>query len=144
MFNRILPAILLALLVSACGTTGSTRTKVPQTPEEAITQRAQERWKLIVAGDFKSAYEYLTPGARAVMSLDAYAGRLGMAQIKWTGSTVDWVKCEDADTCQAQVAVDTLITVPGTGQGQVPGQTRLVESWLRSDGQWYFLPSRIQ
>ena len=144
MLDRILLTAVLAVFLAACGTTGTTRTKVAQTPEEAITQRAQERWKLIVAGDFTSAYDYLTPGARAVMSLDAYAGRLGMAQIKWTGATVDWVKCEDADTCQAQVAVDTLITVPGTGQGQVPGQTRLVESWLRSDGQWYFLPSRIQ
>ena len=144
MLNRILLAIFLALLLSACGTTGPARTKAPTTPEEAITQRAQERWKLIVAGDFKAAYGYLTPGARAVMPLDAYTGRLGMAQIKWTGATVEWVKCEDADTCQAQVAVDTLVTVPGTGQGEVPGQTTLVENWLRSDGQWYFLPSRIQ
>ena len=144
MLDRFLLTAVLAVFLAACGTIGTPRTEVPQTPEEAITQRTQERWKLIVAGDFTSAYDYLTPGARAVMSLDAYAGRLGMAQIKWTGATVDWVKCEDADTCQAQVAVDTLITVPGTGQGQVPGQTKLVESWLRSDGQWYFLPSRIQ
>ena len=144
MLNRILLAIFLALLLSACGTTGPARTKAPATPEEAITQRALERWKLIVAGDFSTAYGYLTPGARAVMSLEAYAGRLGMAQIKWTGAAVDWVKCEDEDTCHAQVAVDTLVTIPGTGQGQVPGQTKLVENWLRSDGQWYFLPSRIQ
>lgn len=144
MLNRILLLAALAALMSACGTTGSSRTQTPETPEEAIARRALERWNLIVAGDYVAAYQYLTPGAKAVMSQDAYTGRLSLAQISWTGATVEWVKCEDADTCQAQVAVDTLITVPGVGGGKTPGQTTLVESWLRSGDGWYFLPNRIQ
>ena len=42
-------------------------------PEEVLKQRAQNRWDAVVKSDFKAAYEYLSPGSRAVLTSEGYA-----------------------------------------------------------------------
>ena len=138
--NALVFAFLAALV--AC-TSSPVRTKASAlSPEEAISQRTTDRWGHIIAGDFRKAYDFLTPGARVVMPYEEYASRLLQAQIKWTGMKVVDVVCEDAEACKAQVELDILVTVPMAGQ--IQSVTYIYEDWLKSGNQWYYLPSQAR
>lgn len=136
----LVPALGLSLLLTACA--GTSPRRAPASPEQAVTQRAGERWQHIIAGDLKAAYAYLSPGARKVMPYENYAQRMGQSQVRWTGARVKQVNCEDAQSCRAEMELDIVVMVPGiTGGSQVPIKSSLSENWLESGGQWYFLPS---
>ena len=130
--------------LAACATTAPIKPAANLSPEAAVTQRITERWQHIMDKDYKAAYEFMTPGTRAVMPYADYEKRMGQAQIRWMGSTVKQVNCEDAQTCHAEVQLDILVLFPGGGIGQTKTISVVDENWLKSGGQWYFLPSKIR
>lgn len=142
MIRRLILISAATALLAACGASTPERSSSKLSPEEAIAERAKARWEHIIASDFRSAYAYLTPGARVAMPYESYAARMTQAQIRWTGVSVAGVKCEDAEACKAEVLLDITVHVPGAGQ--LPTQTVQYEDWLESDGQWYYLPQAIQ
>ena len=136
-------ALALAITgLAACTANAPKKVAVDLSPEEAVAQRATERWQYIIDGDFEAAYQYLTPGARAVMSFQQYAARMVQAQLRWTGVKPAEVICEDAETCKAEMTLDITVHAPGIGQRGT--QTAQSEDWLKSGGQWYYLPQNIQ
>lgn len=147
MSYRHLLVVALVAVLTACGAAGGGKARPSAknlTPEEAVAARAVERWKYIIAGDLKSAYQLLTPGARKVQTSEDYAQRMAQAQIKWTDARVKSVTCEDAETCQAVVELDIDVNVPGMGATKISTLTIVEEHWLASAGQWYFLPSQAR
>ena len=130
-------SVLIAVLgVAACQ---------KQDPASVVQRRALERWNLLTTHQPVKAYDYLSPGYRATHTLDQYVAFVATARLRWKEAKVDGQKC-DAEAC----------TVSLTIKSEIPGQlintprdletdTPVVEHWIASDGQWYFLPdSRIQ
>ena len=144
MHLRQLALSLVLTGLAACATTAPPKPAANLSPEAAVTQRITDRWQRIIDKDYKAAYEFLTPGTRSVMPYPDYERRMGQAQIKWKGSTVKQITCEDAETCHAQVQLDIIVLFPGGGIGQTPTISVVDENWLKSGGQWYFLPSKIR
>ena len=142
MTNRCLLAGCLVVALSACGVSAPTKTASNLPPEEAVAKRAVERWEHIIALDFRSAYDYLTPGARSVLAYDEYAARLGTAQLKWEAARVSKIECEDADACKAEMELDILVRAPGVGE--ISTKTYVQEDWLSSGGEWFFLPRQAR
>jgi len=72
--------------------------------EQQVQERAQARGDLLLKADTKGAYEYMSPGTRAVMSQEAFAGsfRLGF----WKAVKVEKVVCESETSCDAHLLVD--------------------------------------
>ncbi|MDR0274977.1 MAG: hypothetical protein LBI48_06500 [Burkholderiaceae bacterium] len=106
----------------------------PQTPEEAVTQRSQERWAAMIAGDFDHAWTYTQPGYRAVVRQRDYVKRFGSAgQPK--AVQVNKAECE-AERCALRVTLTSKILLPGfRGQEVTVG---IDEIWVREDGQWWY------
>jgi hypothetical protein len=73
-------------------------------PEEVLKERAQQRWDALVKSDFKAAYQYLSPGSRAVLTPEAYAA--GLKTGFWKAATVDRVICERPDVCEAVMTIE--------------------------------------
>lgn len=99
-------------------------------PEEIVKARAQERWDALLSGNVEAAYGFLSPGSRAVMSLDAY--RSGVRQGFWKAAKIEKVQCGGADSCEAQAAIEY----------QVRGsrvKTPLAETWIRQQGNWWYV-----
>ncbi len=137
--------IALATTVGLVACAGSpTKSASNLSPEEAITQRINDRWQYVIDKDYKSAYAYMTEGTRAILSLAEYESRLRLAQIQWKGSKVKSVTCEDAETCKAEVELDIIILVPGGGTGPKETISVVTEDWLKNGSQWYFLPTKIR
>ena len=126
--------VLLALLLSACAGTGRSVTAV--TPE----QRAQERWDLLLAGDFVKAYEYLSPGMRSESTAEAYAAQMGVRPVKWTAAKVLGADCDSGDgegLCRVTVKVDFTVPASIPGVKRLSSSSSLVERWIRIDGEWF-------
>ena len=126
-------AMLVVLALAGCAATGPTGT-----PEEIVAKRAQERWNYLLKPDYEKAYEYLSPGYRAVKSYRAYLGTMG-SSVKRTGATVTKVTCESPDVCEAIVEVSYFYAAQGS-MGQ-PGDTPVTriseEKWVKVDGKWW-------
>lgn len=107
----------------------------PSTPEQEVTQRAQDRWAALIKRDFNHAYSYLTPSFRAVVPAADYRKRFGDAGA-WTNAIVHKVDCE-AESCKVTIRVTSQVRVPLFAT-QVPETTTyLDEVWVREDGQWW-------
>ncbi len=110
----------------------------PQTAEESVAQRAQERWDLMMANKFEQSYDYTAPSYRALKEFKAY--RLGYgAASSWTGAKVVKVTCASEENCNAvlEVSVKNLTPIRSTANLA----TALDETWVREGGRWYVLPA---
>ena len=96
----------------------------------AVTKRAEERWALLIKGDVKAAYAYLSPASRAVTSLERYEARTKTGNFREV--KLDRVSCE-AEICKVRVFLtfDHRVML-----GVV---TPIDEVWVFEDGQAWFV-----
>lgn len=130
---RIFATAGLALLLAACA---STRTVEPD-----IKVRAQERWDALLAGDFDTAYSFLSPGYRSSHSRVDFEIGLRSRRIRWTSARVEASTCE-ADVCSVAVKLGYKVTQPVPGVPVWESSELLSERWVRTDGQWWYLPNK--
>lgn len=114
----------MAVLLAGCAALD------PRPPEEVLKERVQQRWDAMVKSDFKAAYQYLSPGSRAVMTPEAYAS--GLKAGFWKAATVDRVVCEKPDVC------DALLTIEYEFRGSRI-KTPLKETWIKEGSSWWFV-----
>lgn len=117
-----------AITLAACASVA------PNTPQEQVTQRANARWKHMVAKEMDKAYAYTTPGFRALVSADAYRGRFGAAVI-WLGAEVVRVNCPEPTKCDAVIRLDYKSTLGAKKDEK--NSTHIDETWLLEEGQWW-------
>ena len=134
---KFLVTVLLAVLVqgmAGCGTTGSVQsTRVVETGagdvSKLVTGRAQQRWNALLKADMETAYQYISPGGRSVMSLQQYRPRVNPSF--WRGAKVSEASC-GTETCEVTVLVDVLL------QG-VKFTNPIKETWILDAGKWWFV-----
>jgi len=97
----------------------------------AVRQRALARWQALIKDDIATAYGYLSPATRDVVSLDQYKGKVARGTFR--DIKIDSVDCE-AELCK----VDVRLTYDRPRmKGMV---TPLKETWIIERGQfWYVL-----
>lgn len=116
----------MALFVSGCaGLIGT-----PDTPEQAVKARAQERWNAMVAKQFDKAYEYITPSGRVTLSKQLHSARLSGAN--WLSAKVTSAVCEP-EVC------DVTVTLGIEVMPNLPHQQAISEKWILSGGKWWFV-----
>ena len=108
----------------------------PQTTEQLVQQRAQQRWDALLAGDFAKAWTYTPASSRARVKQDDYRDQFGRGG-RWTAATVKSVECA-AERCTANVSLTARLLIPGLQNQLTTGV--VPEVWVREDGQWWYLP----
>lgn len=127
--------VVLALALGGCAGTNVNTSAAPSQDDAKtiVAQKAKARWDALIRGNLAEAYGYMSPGARAVMSLEAYQQKVRTGL--WKNAVVDSVTC-DGDRCKVALEIEFHYRdVPAV-------QTRLEENWLREDGSWWFVPKR--
>ena len=84
----------------------------------------------------------LTPGFRDVTTLDNYRLMLLNSKIGWTAAKSQGVECASEERCIVKINIDFEVIGGLPGVGDVKSHQVLEETWLKIDGQWYFLPRR--
>jgi hypothetical protein len=125
-------SMLAAGLLAGCAATG-------KPPEEAVLERAQERLDLVLSEDYAAAYEFLSPGYRSSVTLAAYQRDMVMRRLRWTDARAVGSECSE-DVCKVRISMDFVVVgaLPGVSRYETKGGGE--ENWIRTDGQWYYLP----
>ena len=110
-------------------------------PTASIEQRSEQRWKLIIAGEFNKAFSYLSPGYRQTRVESEYAQSMATRPVRWTDAEYQDHTCSSADVCTVKILINFDLDLPIANVGQVASLDVLEEKWIRVDGVWYFLPT---
>ncbi|MBS0557618.1 MAG: hypothetical protein JSR27_09435 [Proteobacteria bacterium] len=103
-----------------------------------IKQKAVQRWDYLIAHQAEKAWDYLAPGYRKTITREQYGHNMNGRGTHW--SKVRYVSQEcSADTCTVRLTVDYSINLGGLS-GNTKSMAPLVETWIKSDGAWYYLP----
>ncbi len=121
------------LLMSACATTAS--------QGESIEERANARWAALLSDDLAGAYEFLSPGYRSSVSSKQYQRMLLTQQLEWTSAKYIESNCEKT-TCSVRFLVGFTVYGAVPGVKSYDGTNNIDESWVKVDGNWYFVPKR--
>ena len=121
---KAVSTVVMVVLLAGCAALD------PRPPEEVLKERVQQRWDAMVKSDFRAAYQYLSPGSRAVMTPEGYASSLKAGF--WKAATVDRVICEKPDVC------DALVTIEYEFRGSRI-KTPLKETWIKEGSSWWFV-----
>lgn len=113
-----------AALVASCTLLDS------RPPEEIVRDRAQQRWDALLKGDIQGGYAFLSPGSRAVMTLDGY--RTTIRPGFWKAAKVGDVKCGSAESCEVQAEIEYVVRGSRV-------KTPLGETWIRQQGNWWYV-----
>jgi hypothetical protein len=129
---RLPLAALAVLLLSACAATG------PQTPP--VVDRAQERWDALIAGDLEKAYTYYSPGYRSSTSLIDFGVSIRTRRVQWTSATYKDHSCE-GERCIVRFDIGFRVPRPVPGLDVFDGKDVAEDTWIRSQGQWWYVPN---
>jgi len=130
----------LALALAGCAGTGGSPGKMDRADPAALEQLSEQRWRHLVAGEFDKAWEFFTPGYKAVEPKAAYVTAMKDRPVRWQGADYQSHECPEPEACQVKVAVRFKVRVPVTGVGEVEATRVLTERWIFLDGQWAYLP----
>lgn len=122
-----------ALLLAACAGTGA-----PVSDEASVEERAQQRWENMVARDFAAVWEFYTPGFREVTPQSDFRSEMARRPLRWLQASVRDADC-DADQCRVRVDVTYQAIAAPAGQSRTRMTRLLDETWVRLDGQWWFV-----
>jgi len=121
------------LLLSACATTART--------ENTIEKRAMARWDTLFSGDLAGAYEFLSPGYRSSVPSLQYQRSLLMMKVKWTDARYIESDCTET-ICKVKITLDYTVYGALPGVKSFDGTQQIEETWLRVDGNWYYVPDK--
>lgn len=85
----------------------------------------------MIAKDFEGAYRFLSPGSKAVHSLQLFRSKI--RPLNWRAAKAVAADCK-ADVCRVQIS---LTLVDDRLGGEVT--TVFEETWLRESGQWWLV-----
>jgi len=127
----LLALILLAL--SACATT-------PQ-QSESVVDRAQLRWDSIFALDFDTAYSLYSPGYRSTTSRVDFEIGVRMQRVNWTSAEYLEHECSE-NRCTVTFNVGYTVSKPVPGLDSYEGSSVVPGTWIKSGGEWWFVPPK--
>lgn len=116
----------LAVTLGAC----TTVSPVKMSPEQAVMARAQERWNLLIAGQFEKSYDYITPAGRSTLPMAIYRSRISGGS--WKGAKVTGAVCEP-EVCEVTAILDVDV-LPN-----LPHRQPITEKWLLDGEKWWYV-----
>lgn len=130
------PAAIFILVGALLAVSGCTDKSSPGN----VDTRSIERWNYLIEHKAEKAYDYLSPGYRETQPRETYAAAMNGRPVKWISAKFVGKECEE-DHCKVRIDVTYSIPMPGL-QGTTPVQATNTqeESWIRADGEWFYLP----
>lgn len=129
-------SIVMLAALSACAATST----APDT-DTIIRERAEARWEALLAGDLETAYTYLSPGYRSTTSVVNYGISVATRRVHWTSAEYLQHECEEP-RCLVKFRIGFKVMQPVPGMSEFESGNVRDETWIKSDGQWWYLPER--
>jgi len=127
--------LLAVMLLSACASTSNALS------EDVVKERAQARWDALLKGDFATAYSYFSPGYRSTVTVVDYEIAVRLKKVQYRTAEYQDHSCEN-NVCTVRIKVGYRVAKPVPGQASWESDGMVSEQWLKSDGEWWFLPQK--
>ncbi len=132
------PRFVLAAVALFLGACASTPPAPPLDPEQIVSQRADQRWQLLIERKPAEAYDFLAPGYRSRFTREQYAAMMLSRPVEWNAAEVADVRCREPEVCTARIAMLITTQTPKIGKMQTPAF--VIERWLLLENQWFLVP----
>ena len=129
----------LAGLLSMLAACATTTTGQPPTEDDIVVQRAKARWEALLSGDYETAYTYYSPGYRSTMSVVDFTIGQRLRRVAWTSAEYKEHNCE-ASVCKVKFNAGYKVNNPVPGVDVFEDVTVVENTWIKSDGAWWFVP----
>jgi hypothetical protein len=133
-------ALSVMLVLSACATTNSNSDTAP-TSNDVASDRAQLRWDSIFARDYDTAYSLYTPGYRSSTSRVDFEISIRLRRVKWTSAENLGQECSE-NRCVITFNLGYTVDKPVPGLDSFDGSNVIDETWIKSDGEWWYVPPK--
>ncbi len=121
-----LAVLATGLMLGACATVEQAAV---DRDKQAVSQRAQERWDLLMKGKAAEAYEYFSPATRTTLTLESFRKRSGAGRW-WRAIKMERVDCQ-SEVCSVTMVLEyDLYEIKGLKAG-------IEEKWVKDDGTWW-------
>ena len=110
-------------------------------PEEVVAERAAARWQAMIDKDVEKAYGFISPGLRSTTPMNVFQGQVYTRTMERKRAEVLSVACEP-DVCTAKVKLTYIYRGAMAAMAGQESHSILDERWIRSDGAWWYVPSR--
>ena len=127
----------LALLLSACAGTGANTKTEPMD----IESRAQARWDTFFAGDLNATYMFFSPAYRSSVSSLQYQKSVLTQRVQWTSAEITDSDCSE-NACKVRISLKYSLVAVLPGVPRFDGSQTVEENWIKSDGEWWFVPEK--
>jgi hypothetical protein len=112
--------------------------------EKVVEQRAVARWALLTGGKLAEAYDFLSPGFRALKTREQYATDMQNRPVRWKAARFKTVECPPpGEFCDVTMDVDYEMESTLPGVGTLKSTAPVVERWIALDGVWYLVPKEV-
>lgn len=132
--RSIIAAVLAATVMAGCASTGG-----GPGSGSSVVDRAEKRWAALLAGDYATAYNYYSPGFRSSQSVSDFELAMRLRKVQFSEVAYQSQQC-DENRCDLKFEVGYRAASPVPGIDVWKGKASLDETWIRTDGQWWYLP----
>ena len=127
-----------ALAGTGCATTKPEDSdKWYQSQRQELRSKVEARWAALIKGETETAYMYLSPAQRSVVSLQQYRRTLG-GSVQWRVAQVDDIRYDSPTVAVVSVALTYRFASSATGNKEIESVRQMQEKWLYKDGGWWY------
>ncbi len=131
---RLFALMMAGVFLTACAT-------APESSGNSIAERAQDRWDALLAGDFETAYAFYSPGYRSTMSVIDLAFKIRSRRVQWVSAEYQDHSCDER-VCSVDFRVSFKVMKPVKGMQVWESSSLVDEKWVKTEGQWWYLPKK--
>lgn len=117
---------------------GSSTSESVETRQAALKQRVMDKWDALIRHDFAAAYALTSPAYRQQFSLGAFKRQFATGKIVWQRVEVADVDFKGDDAAKVGIKIH-FVYYPPQAEKAINMANYVQESWVRSDGQWWYL-----
>ena len=108
-----------------------------KTAEERVTERAQQWMDAMIAMDYETAWELVSPGYRSQWAIGNYRARYRGAAW-WLEGEMGKVECDRAaDNAEPTECTAVLYITYDAPMVNMTNKRTFTTKWLKSSGEWY-------
>lgn len=103
-----------------------------------LEQRVTAKWDALIRKDLAAAYSLTSPAYRNLFSLDAFKRNFSLNKVAWRRIEVVSTDFKSDDAATVGIKVHFVYYQP-QAENTKEITTYIHESWVRVDGQWWYL-----
>lgn len=100
-----------------------------------VMRKANLRWQALIDGETKTAYELNAPSYRAAVTQQSFRRRFGNGP--WIKAEALKAECQ-LEKCNVRISMTYQAPMIQIDGGKMT--TSIQETWIKEDGQWWYMP----